>query len=405
MEQMGTKDEFTMDVVHHFYQNLAPKIKDKVKMNGYKGDTVVNSRKPYEQFKALNDLFERATNAEYEITRQKDDIREAINSHHTFMTVPANVSTAEKAIQNHKDPYIPECCGCGDQHSWWHIPTKTVVCPHKDNPEFQAKAAARFEAHKDKKKKKQAQCKRKKRVETMISSLLENCTSDEESASTTNKVAEALVAKLSPQRPKKKSKFTPTSTFTLFYDVLILQTSTKPCLDINVHRSLPHFSFHIGSQNNDFHPTLQLAYDTCAALNCGYLPYHIAIAKAYPALVKSITYACNEYDPIILKGVVDENSSSKETTTALTAVIEYFTPYTTSAGHETTLKIALGHNVSANLMVGMSTIKAAKLQFDPSDDTISSNVLDNFDPTAVVYRNTSRGLPNNLNKTQDDQNL
>lgn len=65
MEQKGTKDKFTMDVVQHFYQNLAPKIKDKVKVNGYKGDTIVNSRKPYEQFNALNELFERATNTEY----------------------------------------------------------------------------------------------------------------------------------------------------------------------------------------------------------------------------------------------------------------------------------------------------------------------------------------------------
>ena len=66
-----------------------------------------------------------------------------------------------------------------------------------------------------------------------------------------------------------------------------------------------------------------------------------------------------EYDPIILKGVVDENSNSKESTTALTAVVQYYTPYATSAGHETTLKVALGHNVSANLIIGMSTIKAA----------------------------------------------
>lgn len=116
-----------------------------------------------------------------------------------------------------------------------------------------------------------------------------------------------------------------------------------------------------------------------------YVPHHTTIAKTYPVLVKSIIYAGNEYNPIILKGVVDENSNSKETTTALTAVIEYFTPYTTSTRHEATLKVALGHNVSANLILGLSTIKAAKLQYDPSDDTISSNVLENFDIATVVY--------------------
>ena len=407
MEQMGTKDEFTIDVVHHFYQNLAPKIKDKVKLNGYRGDSAIHSRKPYEQLKALNELFEYATTAEYEISKQKDEINEVLNNHHTFLSIPAvNLSTAERAIQNHKEPYIPTCWGCGGQHSWWSTATKNVTCPHKDNPEFQAKAAARFEAHKDKKKKKQSTYKRKKRVETMISSLLEGCDSDDDSSDTNTKLAEALITKLSPKKSmNKKPRFTPASTFTLFYDIIILQSATKPCLDINVHKNLPHFSFHIGSQKSEFHPSLQPAYDTCAALNCGYLPYHAAIAKAYPALVKNISYAGNDYSPIILKGVVNKDNNSTESTTALTAVIEYYTPYTTAAGHETTFKIALGNNISANLIMGLSTIKAGKFQYDPSDDTISSQMLENFNPTTVVYRNTTRGLPNNTSKAASNQNL
>ena len=64
----------------------------------------------------------------------------------------------------------------------------------------------------------------------MVSSLLEECGSEDESATTTNTLAEALIAKLSPQKPKnKRAKFPPTSTFSLFYDVVILQTSTKIC--------------------------------------------------------------------------------------------------------------------------------------------------------------------------------
>ena len=73
------------------------------------------------------------------------------------MAIPeVNLSTTEKAIQNHKDPYIPECWGYGGQHSWWNIATKSLTCPHKNNPKYKAKAAARFEAQKDKKKKKQS---------------------------------------------------------------------------------------------------------------------------------------------------------------------------------------------------------------------------------------------------------
>lgn len=68
----------------------------------------------------------------------------------------------------------------------------------------------------------------------------------------------------------------------------------------------------------------------------------------------------------------------------------------TSDGNPTTLRVALGNEISANLILGLSTIKAAKLCFDPSDDLITSAVLENFSPTSVTYMNTIRSKPNNL---------
>ena len=53
----------------------------------------------------------------------------------------------------------------------------------------------------------------------------------------------------------------------------------------------------------------------------------------------------------------------------------------------------------------LSTIKNAKLVFDPDDDVISSSVLENFSPSTVIYKNTNRCLPNNLAKTADSSNL
>ena len=67
--------------------------------------------------------------------------------------------------------------------------------------------------------------------------------------------------------------------------------------------------------------------------------------------------------------------------------------------------MALGNNVSANLIMGLATIKAGKFQYDPSDDTISSQVLENFNPTAVIYRNTCKSLPNNTSKAPNDSNM
>ena len=53
MKQLGVQDDFKIDVVQHFFQNLAPKIKDQVKINGYTGDNEIQSRKPFDQFNAL----------------------------------------------------------------------------------------------------------------------------------------------------------------------------------------------------------------------------------------------------------------------------------------------------------------------------------------------------------------
>ena len=65
MEQLGVHDDFKIDVVQHFFQNLPPKIKHQFKINGYTGNTEVHSRKPFEQFNALNELFKQAVQAEY----------------------------------------------------------------------------------------------------------------------------------------------------------------------------------------------------------------------------------------------------------------------------------------------------------------------------------------------------
>ena len=182
-------------------------------------------------------------------------------------------------------------------------------------------------------------------------------------------------------------------------------TNLKPHLDIPVYKCLPHFSFHVGKLTDSFHPQLQPAYDTCAALNCGFLPFHTAVAKAYPELVKDIVWAGDQFSPILLQGVVHDEAKQNETTTSLVAVIEYFTPYTTADGNSTTLKVALGNDVAANLILGIATIKAAGLNLDVQDDVITSSVLGNFGPTKVVFKNTARGLPGNIPKDEKEGNL
>lgn len=125
--------------------------------------------------------------------------------------------------------------------------------------------------------------------------------SDYDQSDSKQKNPQVSVTTLSPTKsPKRNAKFELVKTILLLSDLVILTTGTKPLLDIGICKELPHFSFFVGKSNSNFLPKLQPAYDTCAALNCGYLPYHTSIAKAYTELVKYIIYSGDDYSSITL---------------------------------------------------------------------------------------------------------
>jgi hypothetical protein len=106
---------------------------------------------------------------------------------------------------------------------------------------------------------------------------------------------------------------------------------------------LPHINMKVGKENNKS-IQISLAYDTCAALNVGFAGYHLKIAKEFPSLVKTLTWANNHYSPLTLSGIVGGKSeTSEKPSTVLPATIEYFTPYFTEEGAPTTLKVAIGN--------------------------------------------------------------
>lgn len=105
---------------------------------------------------------------------------------------------------------MPVCWGCGGQHSWWNAISKSINCPSKDNPKIQANAAAAFDAHKQKKKAKAQPYKKKRKIHTLVSSLMADNYSDDDQSETKQKIAQAIVATLSPTKfPKIKAKFEP----------------------------------------------------------------------------------------------------------------------------------------------------------------------------------------------------
>ena len=136
-----------------------------------------------------------------------------------------------------------------------------------------------------------------------------------------------------------------------------------------------------------------MVYDTGAQLNCGYAGYHLAIAKAFPSIVKSLIWAEDKYAPLVLSGVVnnDEDKKAKSIiSTTLPAVIEYHTAYQTSQGIPITLKVAIGNDVSVNTIMGLSTIKSAGVTLDTDAKVFQVSILNNMNFEAVFKPTTCR---------------
>jgi hypothetical protein len=139
---------------------------------------------------------------------------------------------------------------------------------------------------------------------------------------------------------------------------LSLTHPRKPRIPISFESNLPHISFPIcNDPQSKF--LLSVTYDRFAG-------YHLPIAKGYPELVKCSTYTADKYSPLTFSGIVHGNKekAKKQPSAILPIIIEYWMPSLTKGGNRMTLKIALGCNVSLNMIFGMPMIRPAKRGLD-----------------------------------------
>ena len=178
--------------------------------------------------------------------------------------------------------------------------------------------------------------------------------------------------------------------------------STKPILPIAIAPHSPHIILQLGKKNTSFNPGLNVVLDTGSVITCGWAPFILEICKKFPQLVSSITYCNNEYQPIQLAGTVEPDKNGNQVSKAceLKAVVEFFMPYETEEGVETTLKIAIGNDVAVNALIGMSFIQSAKIKMDFVNNVIKSAVL-NTDPIEIRYMKPGRHMPKNVHSGQD----
>jgi uncharacterized Zn finger protein (UPF0148 family) len=292
------------------------------------------------------------------------------------------MSVAEKTLQRHQ---ARECWGCGSPDHVYSDRTGTIFCPRASKPEVKAKFDATrkdFQDHCKSLTRKSSD----KRKSANISSVLD----DDQ--------MEQLKALLSSNKKAKPATSTSTEFVTLpTFICLPTDLASKPLLPISVDTNLPHFLLPVGQPDAATAFRISVAYDTCAVLNVGWAGFHLAVAKQYPQLVKSLIWAKEQYTPLTLSGVVSQDeadpSKAEKLVTTLPAVIEYYMPHPSKQGHPTSFKVAIGDNVAVNTLIGMSMIRPAKFSLDLEDNVIDSGIHDT-EPFAVTYKQTDRSLPN-----------
>jgi hypothetical protein len=153
---------------------------------------------------------------------------------------------------------------------------------------------------------------------------------------------------------------------------------------------------------------LSLAFDTCPVTNIGWSNYHLAIAKKYPKIVKSLTWAKDKFTSLTLSGIVSPEDTKKDDETwhqtILPVVMGYHMPYLSKSGSAMSFKVAIGPNTAVNTIIRMSMIKAHKFSLDMEDDIIDSGILDT-NPCTVIYKPTVRAMPNTLNSNDENKAL
>jgi hypothetical protein len=392
-------ESWSIDVVQHFCNNVTPAVREQMQTQSYNYDASKGSKFPFDQIMNLQAAFAAATLAEKNLARVRNIAKNEMQASHAFHA-QVNASRAEDTIKKYTNEVA--CWGCGGNHPWANKAGQ-LFCPKKDDPACQKKAAAAridFVARAKKRNKEKSE---KRKAQSAMTSLLDGVNADE------------LKAFISSRSPEKKAK-RQTGATNEFDDTICLTTllcfpanmASKPLLPINIDTHLPHFDLAVGQRESTSIFKISLAFDTCAVTNVGWSNYHLAIAKKYPQIVKSLTWAKDKYTPLTLSGVVSPEDANKDDEkrhqTILPAVIEYHMPYLSKAGTATSFKIAIGPNVAVNTIIGMSMIKAGKLSLDVEDDLIDSGVLET-NPFKVIYKPTVRAMPNTLNSNDENKTL
>ena len=161
-------------------------------------------------------------------------------------------------------------------------------------------------------------------------------------------------------------------------------------LPVPVQAAFPHITIQLGRDLGcPKCPSICCVIDTAAALSTGNFHFFAQIAKAFPHAV-SATYSNNDYSPIILSGIIQQDGAS--VSTDLTVAFQFTLPYLTHEGHATSLLIATGPDVTVNTIFGLPFIQQTRMVIDASDQVADMRTLD-MPPFSIDFHCTMCTVP------------
>jgi len=177
------------------------------------------------------------------------------------------------------------------------------------------------------------------------------------------------------------------------------RTRRMPIDSIN---ELPHLNFPIGLTEGV--AAVSSLFDTGAALNTGYLPYHQFIMQTRPDLIAEYEEfnGRNPFDPIKLGGAItDPSAYDLENHGLLKAVIRYHTPFKTEQnGAPLFLSFALGDDITVNSIIGLPFINALELAYHHRPKVhVSSDILERT--FTVTFKETTKTVGQNTSANDD----
>jgi hypothetical protein len=190
----------------------------------------------------------------------------------------------------------------------------------------------------------------------------------------------------SPSLPSKKPLI-----FVINVPVLSSLTPSRPIVPAPIMSNFPHIRLQLGSTLDCAGcPVLHCVVDAAAALTTGNFHFVAALAKKYPHCVPKL-YVLEEYNPIVLSGIVQRGGESS-VTTELTVGFQFHLPYKTHDGRDTSILIATGPHVTVNTIVKLPFIQATRMIIYRSDNVTDMCALMTF-PFPLKYRHAMVHVP------------